>query len=228
MTSGFLPRTGVTILHGDDPESTVRLLRRLELSTDLDLEIVIGVPEGHVDVPALADGLRGRGTLASTDPTQAVPVCVNTILANFVDKGVQYAWILSPELLPASPALAILARQMIQMPDCAVVGPRVFQDVAGRPVIWSDGGVVSAEGPVRRLSAGVSKEQAPRAGAVDVEAVPFPGSLYRLSAIAAVGALGGADIVDAHDVGWSDRARQAGWRVMAQRRAQAWLAGADA
>lgn len=227
MTLSFTPRTGVALFHGPNPKDTLRLLRRLELGSDLDLEIIIGVPEGHVDVPALADGLRGRGTLRSIDPSLSVPAGANVILADMIGKGIQYAWILGPELRPTPATLSILTRHMARMPDCAAVGPRILQHTDSRPVIWSDGGVVSGDGQVGRISAGVKWSGAPKARAVDVDAVPFPGSLYRVSAVATLGPFGDSDIVDGHDVGWSNRARRAGWRVMVQRRARSRLVGVD-
>lgn len=204
MTLGFTPRTGVTVIHGSNPDDTLRLLSCLEMGDDLDLEIVIGVHEGHPDVPALADGMHGRGTLRSIDPTLSVPAGADLIIADMVGKGTQYAWILSPSVRPAPTALKFLTKHLAQVPDCAVVGSRMG-----------------------RLSTGVNKSQAPKARPVDVESVPFIGSLYRVSAVATLGRFGDADIVDEHDVGWSNRARRAGWRVMMHRRAELELGGLD-
>jgi hypothetical protein len=147
----------------------------------------------------LADGLGGRGTLRSIDPALSVSAGANLTIAELVDKGILFAWILGSGLRPQPAALSILTRHMASVPDCAVVCPRF------RRVVDS--------GPAAKRSARQS-----RTG--DVEAVPFFGSLYRALAIGAVGPFGDADIVDGYDRGWSDRARLAGWRVMMNGRAQ--------
>ena len=227
MALTFTPRTGVAIMHGSSLANTLRALRLLELSADLDLEIVVGVRMGDADESALATGLRGRGVLLPVDPTVSDSTAWNTALAGMVDKGSQYAWIISPELVIEKWTLRVLTKHMTVVPDCAVVSPRIMQSAQPRSLIWSDGGAVSPEGTVSRLSAGLLGKRAPRARAVDVDAVHRVGSLYRISAMETVGPFADGDEVDGHDVGWSDRVRRHGWRVMVERRAEAVLEGAD-
>ena len=227
MALTFTPRTGVAIMHGSSLANTLRALRLLELSADLDLDIVVGVRVGDADEPALAAGLRGRGGLLPVDPTVSDSMACNVALAGMVDKGNQYAWIVSPELLIQKWTLRLLTKHMTFVPDCAVVSPRIMQSAQPRSLIWSDGGAVSPDGAVSRLSVGLRRKRAPRASAVDVDAVHRVGSLYRISAMETVGPFADGDEVDGHDVGWSDRVRSKGWRVMVQRRAQAVLEGAD-
>lgn len=227
MALTFTPRTGVAIMHGSSLANTLRTLRLLELSADLDLEIAVGVRRGDPDESALAAGLRGRGVLLPVDPTVSDSTACNTALAGMVDRGNQYAWIISPDLAIQKWTLRLLTRHMTVVPDCAVVSPRIMQSARPRSLIWSDGGAVSPDGAVSRLSAGLSRKRAPRPSAVDVDAVHRVGSLYRVSAVERMGTFADGDAVDGHDVGWSDRARRHGWRVMVQRRAEAVLEGAD-
>jgi len=134
---------------------------------------------------------------------------------------------MSPELVIETWTLGVLTRHMRLVPDCAVVSPRIMASAHPRSHIWSDGGAVSPDGAVRRLSAGLSRKRAPRGGAKDVDAIHRVGSLYRISAAEALGPFADDDEVDGHDIGWSGRARRDGWRVMVQRRARLALEGAD-
>jgi hypothetical protein len=227
MALTFTPRTGVAIMHGSSLANTLRALRLLEMSTDLDLDIVVGVRMGDPDESALAAGLRGRGALLPVDPPVSDSAGWDTALAGMVGKGNQYAWIISPDLVIGKRTLRFLTKHMTVVPDCAVVSPRIMQSAQPRAPIWSDGGAVSPDGAVTRLSAGLRRKRAPRARAVDVDAVHRVGSLYRVSAMEAVGLFADGDEVDGHDVGWSNRVRSNGWRVMVQRRAEAVLEGAD-
>lgn len=227
MALTYTPRTGVAIMHGSSVADTLRALRLLELSADLDLDIVVGIRVGDPDQSALATGLRGRGVLLPIDPTVSDSIAWNAAVAGMVDKGTKYAWIISPELVIEKRTLRLLTKHMTAVPDCAVVGPRIMQSAQPRSPIWSDGGAVSPEGAVSRLSAGLRRQRAPRTRAVDVDAVHRVGSLYRISAMETVGPFADGDDVDGHDVGWSDRVRSNGWRVMVQRRAEAVLEGAD-
>lgn len=227
MALTFTPRTGVAIMHGSSLANTLRALRLLEMSTDLDLEIVVGVRMGDPDESALTAGLRGRGVLLPVDPAASDSAVWDTALVGMVDQGNQYAWIISPELLIDRRALRHLTKHMTVVPDCAVVSPRIMQSAQPRAPIWSDGGAVSSDGAVTRLSAGLRRKRAARDRAVDVDAVHRVGSLYRISAMETVGLFADGDEVDGHDVGWSDRVRSNGWRVMVQRRAEAVLEGAD-
>lgn len=227
MALTYTARTGVSIMHGSSLANTLRAVRLLELCDDLDLDIVVGVRADDPAESALAAGLRGRGALLAVDPALSNTKACNTALAGMVDNGTQFAWIISPELVIENWTLGPLTRHMTLVPDCAVVSPRIMQDAQPKPLIWSDGGAVSPDGAVRRLSAGLSVSRAPQARAADVDAVCRIGSLYRISALQAVGPFTDGDEVDGHDVGWSYRARRDGWRVMVQRRARPVLEGVD-
>lgn len=227
MALTFTPRTGVSIMHGSSLAHTLRALRLLELCGDLDLDIVVGVRADDPDRPALAEGIRGRGALLPVDPALSDSTAGNPALAGMVDKGNEYAWIISPELVVERWTLGLLTKHMTLVPDCAVVSPRIMQYAHPKPLIWSDGGAVSPDGAVRRIAAGLSRARAPRNRAADVDAVHRVGSLYRISAVETVGQFVDGDEVDGHDVGWSDRARRDGWRVMVQRQSHAVLEGVE-
>lgn len=225
MALTFTPRTGVSLMHGSSVADTLRALRLLELCGDLDLDIVVGVRADDPDRTALADGIRGRGALLPVDPALPAGTAGNLALTGMVNHGREYAWILSPELVVEQWTLGLLTKHMAQVPDCAVVSPRIMRQAHPKPLIWSDGGVVSSDGAVRPISAGLSRTKAPRAKAADIDAVHRVGSLYRTRALETVGLFVDGDEVDGHDVGWSDRARRNGWRVMVQRRSIAVLEG---
>lgn len=227
MAVTYTARTGVSIMHGSSLANTLRALRLLELCGDLDLDIVVGVRTDHPDRSSLADGIRGRGALLPVDPALSDSTAANSALAGMVDKGNEYAWIVSPELVVERWTLGVLTKHMTLEPDCAVVSPRIMRSAHPKPLIWSDGGAVSPDGTVRRIAAGLTRARAPRARAADVDAVHRVGSLYRISALETVGSFLDGDEVDGHDVGWTDRARRDGWRVMVQRRSQAVLEGAE-
>lgn len=227
MALTFTPRAGVSIMHGSSLDDTLRSLRLLELSGDLDLTAVVGIREGDPHRSALVDGMRGRGTILPIVPTASDAEAHNAVLTELVRRDVQYVWTLRPELVIGSWTLGVLTKHMTAVPDCAVVGARIMRFAEPQPLIWSDGGTVSVNGSVKRLSAGLSRRQAPKAKPVDVDAVHRAGSLYRVAALQTVGLFGDDDEVDGHDVGWSDRARQAGWRVMVQRRARPQLEGVN-
>lgn len=227
MALTFTPRTGVSLMHGSSLANTLRALRLLELCGDLDLDIVVGVRADDPDRSALSDGIRGRGVLLPVDPALSESTSGNPALAGMVDKGNEYAWIISPELVVERWTLGLLTKHMALVPDCAVVSPRIMQSAHPKPLIWSDGGALSSDGAVRRISAGLRRGRAPRTRVADVDAVHRVGSLYRISAMETVGPFVDGDDVDGHDVGWSDRARRGGWRVMAQRRSQAVLEGVE-
>jgi GT2 family glycosyltransferase len=225
MALTFTPSTGVSIVHGTSLDDTVRLLRLLELSNDLDLEIVVAVRGGAADEPALVDRLQGRGSIQAVPPGASDAAAHNAVLARIVERGSQYAWVLRPELIIERPTLGQLIRQMKVRPDCAVVGARILQSGGPQPRIWSDGGAVSPDGSFKRHSAGLKLSTAPKAKPTDVDAVCRTGALYRVAALESVGLFGEGDEVDGHDVHWSDRARRAGWRVIVQRRAAPTLEG---
>ena len=194
MTLTFTARTGVSLIHESTVEDTLRLVRQLELGDDLDLDIAIGVRDGHPDQSALVDGLRGRGAVLPIDPACSVTEAHNRALARMVDKGNQFAWILSHELLLEPRTLGVLTKHMRVVPDCAVVSPYV------------------------------TRSDAPKRKAVDVDAGHWVGSLYRTAALERIGLFDDGDVVEGHDVGWSGRARGAGWRVMTHRKARLTLA----
>jgi GT2 family glycosyltransferase len=227
MALTFTPRTGVSLLHNSRVEDTLRTLRLLELSSDLDLHVVVGVRDGDADQPALSDGLRGRGTILTVDPDASDAGVHNAIIATFAEQGSQYAWILRPDLTFGQWTLGLLTRHMTRVPDCGVVGARIMQAGEPRKVIWSDGATMSATGSLTRASAGLNRSKATKAKPVDVDAVCRIGALYRVAALESVGPLDDDDLIDNHDVRWSESARRAGWRVMVQRRAHPTLEGLD-
>ena len=227
MALTFTPRTGVSIVHGPNLDDTVRLLRLLEMSADLDLEIMVAVRGGAADEPALVDRMQGRGSIATVPPGASDAEAHNAIMTGLVNRGCEFAWILRPELLVEPLTLGQLVRHMRKVPDCGVVGARIMQFGVPESLIWSDGAAVSVDGSIKRHSAGLSRSRAPKGKSVDVEAVCRAGALYRVAALEAVGLFVDGDEVEGHDVHWSDRARRAGWRVMVQRRARPTLEGVN-
>jgi GT2 family glycosyltransferase len=191
MALTFTPRTGVSIVHGSSVDDTVRLLRLLELSHDLDLETVVEIRDGAGDASALANRMDGRASILTVPAGASDAEAHNAILARIMERGSQFAWILAPELVIEPLTLGTLVRHLRKVPDCAVVGANI---------------------DMTRSLARTTK-------AADVEAVVRTGALYRVATLESVGLFGDNDVVDGHDAQWSARARQAGWRVMVHRAA---------
>ena len=224
----FVPRTVVSLTHGRDVAATLRSVRALELSTDLDLDIIVLHQGNHGNEhAALVNGLQGRGSVLQVDEAASDADLANAAVARAVDAGSRFVWFLSPSITIETWTLGRLIRYANTVPECAVVGPRIMQP--GRPepiIIWSDGGVVSPSG-VTRHSADRSRHKLAKARPVDMDAVERVGALYRAAAFEAVGPFDDSDEVDGHDVGWCDRARKAGWRTVVQQRARLTLEPSD-
>lgn len=227
MSLTYTPRTGVSLLHEDDLDQTMRCVRMLELGSDLDLDLVVVTrAEGAADREALVAGLRDRGRVVPAS-TASADEAHNVALAGFVDQGSSYAWVLRPNLAIAEWLLGFLVRHLEKTPDCAVVGNRVTLGDGTDAPIWSDGGSVTSAGEVVRLSAGLRRGRAPKREPAEVDAVYRPGSLYRVSTLETVGLFAAGDTVDGHDVGWCARARAAGWHTDVHRRARIGLERSD-
>lgn len=224
----FVPRTVVSLTHDRDVAATLRSVRALELSTDLDLDIIVLHQGDHGNEhAALVNGLQGRGSVLQVDEAASDADLANAAVARAVDAGSRFVWFLSPSITIETWTLGRLIRYANTVPECAVVGPRIMQP--GRPepiIIWSDGGVVSPSG-VTRHSADRSRHKLAKARPVDMDAVERVGALYRAAAFEAVGPFVVSDEVDGHDVGWCDRARKAGWRTVVQQRARLTLEPSD-
>lgn len=204
MPLRFVPRTGVSLLHGSDVAATLRCVRSLELSDDLDLAITVVLRGADVtDRDDLEAGLRGRGSVVAVDAGAGAIEAHAAAVERMAADGVTFAWLLDPELVVDPWTLGRLVKHMGRVPDCAVVG-------------------------ILRTTTGRFGDRAGPAPAADVDAVDLAGSLFRCAAWQALGPLGPADEVDGLVPGWCDRARRAGWRVMVHRRAHVVLEAADA
>jgi len=225
----FVPRTVVSLTHSRDVAATLRSVRALELSTDLDLDIIVLHQGDHGNEhAALVNGLQGRGSVQQVDAGATDADLANVAVARAVDVGSRFVWFLSPSITIETWTLGRLIRYAKTVPECAVVGPRIMQPGQPEPIIiWSDGGVVSPSGNVTRQSAGRSRHKLAKARPVDMDAVERVGALYRTVALEAVGPFDFSDDVDGHDVGWCDRARKAGWRTVVQQRARLTLESSD-
>jgi GT2 family glycosyltransferase len=225
----FVPRTVVSLTHGRDVAATLRSVRALELSTDLDLDIIVLHQGDHGNEhAALVNGLKGRGSVLQVDAAATAADLANVAVDRAVEVGSRFVWFLSPSITIETWTLGRLIRYANTVPDCAVVGPRIMQPGEPEPlIIWSDGGVASPSGRVTRQSAGRSRHKLAKARPVDMDAVERAGALYRTVALEAVGPFDASDDVDGHDLGWCHRARKAGWRTVVQQRARLTLESSD-
>lgn len=217
----FVPRTVVSVTHSGDVAATLRTVRALELSTDLDLEVVVLRRRGTIsEHAALLDGMQGRGAVLGIDADATNAALANVAATHAVAVGSRFLWFLPPGIAIETWTLGRLVKYAVTVPECAVVGPRIMRPGKDEPVIWSDGGAVSATGLITRHAAGQPRDKVAKARAVDVHAVERRGALYRTAALEGVGLFDVADEIDGCDVGWCARARAAGWRVVVQQRAR--------
>jgi hypothetical protein len=223
----YVPRTVVSLTRGGDVAATLRGVHALELSPDLDLDIVVlHQGDNGNEHAVLVDGLQGRGSVVQVKEAATDADLANVAVARAVDVGSRFVWFLSPSITIETWTLGRLIKYANAAPECAVVAPRIMQP-GPADVIWSDGGVLTPSGNVTRQSAGRSRHKLGKARAVDMDAVERVGALYRTVALEAVGMFAVSDEVDGYDVGWCDRARKAGWRTVVQQRARLTLEPSD-
>ena len=183
LSPSFVPRTLVNINHEGDLAVTLRLVRSLELSNSLDLEILVTVRGvDAADRRVLTEGLRGRASLLEL-PNSASDADASNAAIRACGRPRQ-SFCLAPSCARMSIepwTLGHLTKRLNALPECAVVAP---------------------------LGRGRGRKRS-----VDVDALPYAGSLFRVAAWEAAGPFRESD-QHGGDAAWCARVGAAGWRVM--------------
>ncbi|WP_183407903.1 glycosyltransferase family 2 protein [Nocardioides marmoriginsengisoli] len=215
------PRTtGVVILNYGDPGDTLRCLRSLENSTDLDMDILV-VNNGPEDAlhEELVREVGSRASVISTGDNLGYAAGNNLGISWVMERGCDLVWILNPDTLVAPTTLAILREHLDATPDCGMVGPRLV--LPGKPPrIWFDGGLVDlATAVTEHVNLGVPVRKAPAPVVRDADYVTGASLLVRRLVVEQVGPIPDQYFLYCEEVDWCRRVAAAGWRVMVDQRA---------
>lgn len=210
------------ILNFGDPTDTLACLASLELSDDLDLDVVV-VDNGPADDghDRLRREVGGRAEVVATGANLGYAAGNNLGIARVLERGCDQVWILNPDTVVQPNTLVRLNRRLEKSPDCGIVGPRLLMP-GDPPRIWSDGGMIDREahGDVHHLNAGRLVDDYPPGAAHDVDYVTGASLLVRRLVVEQIGPIPEDYFLYFEETDWCLRARTAGWRVMVEPRAR--------
>lgn len=210
------------ILNFGDPTDTLACLASVELSDDLDLEVVV-VDNGPADRrhEELRTAVGDRAEVLATGDNLGYAAGNNVGIARVLDRGCDLVWILNPDTVVEPGTLPALVERLERTPDCGMVGPRLLRP--GRPErIWSDGGMLDwdAHGEVHHLHGGELVDEHPPERAFDVDYVTGASLLVRRLVVEEIGPIPEEYFLYYEETDWCVRAGRAGWRVMVDPQAQ--------
>jgi GT2 family glycosyltransferase len=210
------------VLNHGDPDDTLGCLDALEMSTDLDLDIVVvdNAPEGPAH-DLLRAGVGRRAEVIASGDNLGYAGGNNLGIARLLERGVEQVWLLNPDCHVEPTTLRRLRRVLESRPRCGVVGARLV--LPGEPPrIWYDGGrVVRHTGVTRHVHHGLLEADNPPSGPQVTGYVTGACFLVRSQALAEVGLLPERYFMYYEETDWCLRARAAGWRSVVQPRARA-------
>jgi GT2 family glycosyltransferase len=212
--------TGVVILNHGDHGDTLTCLESLELSDDLDLDIVV-VDNGPAteEHQALRAAVGSRATTIATGDNLGYAAGNNVGIARLLERDCDLVWILNPDTIVEPSTLPRLREHLADVPDCGVVGPRILLADRPHPTIWFDGGVVDRTlGSTAHINQGKRVGDAPPVTA-DVDYVTGASMLVRRSMIEHIGPIPSRYFLYYEEVDWCLRAQASGWRTMIHRAA---------
>lgn len=213
--------TGVVILDQGDHSDTLTCLDSLELSDDLDLDLVVvdngPVTEAH---QALQTAVGRRAETIATGGDLGYAAGNNIGIARLLERDCDLVWILNADTIVEPSTLSQLRAHLAQVPDCGVVGPRILCADRDPEAIWSDGGVVDRESGAagHRRPGGHHDSGAPTV--LDVDYVTGASMLVRRAVIEDIGSIPTRYFLYYAEVDWCLRAQASGWRTMIHRPAR--------
>ena len=214
-------RTGVVVLNYGHPGDTWACLDSLEMSRELDLDIVVvdNAPEG-ADHDRLREGVGRRAEVVASGANLGYAGGNNLGIARLLDRGVDDVLLLNPDTRIEPSTLTRLRRVLDNRPRCGVVGPRmVFPGTPAR--IWFDGGRVNAEtGSTHHHGRGRLESELPPRRARRCDYVTGAALFARATTFRDVGLLPERYFMYYEETEWCLRARDAGWDSMVQPRAR--------
>jgi GT2 family glycosyltransferase len=214
-------RTGVVLLNYGDPQDTWECLDSLEMSLDLDLDIVVvdNAPEGP-EHDRLREGVGRRAEVVASGGNLGYAGGNNLGVARLLDRGVESLLLLNPDTRIEPNTLTRLRHVLDNRPRCGVVGPRlVFPGTPAR--IWFDGGMVDREtAATRHRRQGRLEAEVPPRRARPTDYVTGAALLARADTFHDVGLLPERYFLYYEETEWCLRARDAGWVSMVQPRAR--------
>ena len=218
MTSA---RTGVVVLNFGDPHDTWGCLDALEMSDELDLEVVVvdNAPPGPAH-DRLREGVGRRAEVVASGGNLGYAGGNNLGIARLLDRGVDSVLLLNPDTRIEPDTLTRLRRVLENHPGCGVVGPRLV--LPGTPTrIWFDGGKVDrATAATRHRGHGRLETAVPPGGPRRTDYVTGAAVLARADTFHEVGLLPERYFMYYEETEWCLRAADAGWTSMVQPRAR--------
>jgi GT2 family glycosyltransferase len=214
-------RTGVVLLNFGDPHDTWDCLDSLEMSHDLDLDIV--VVDNAQPGPAhdrLRAGVGRRAEVVASGDNLGYAGGNNLGITRLLDRGVESVLMLNPDTRIEPDTLTRLHRVLDKRPTCGVVGPRLV--LPGTPArIWFDGGKVN------RTTAATwhrrhrrDESEVPPRGARRTDYVSGAALLARAETFRDVGLLPERYFMYYEETEWCLRAADAGWTSIVQPQAR--------
>jgi hypothetical protein len=215
-------RTGVVVLSYHNPSDTWGCLDALEMSRDLDLDIVVvdNAPLG-AEHERLREGVGRRAEVVATGDNLGYAAGNNVGIRRLLDRGVENVWLLNPDCHVEPTTLPRLLRVLDSRRRCGVVGARLV--LPSDPArIWYDGGRVDREtAATRHRHQGRPESGTPPTKPRSTGYVTGACFLARARALEEVGLLPERYFMYYEETDWCLRARRAGWNAMVQPRARA-------
>jgi GT2 family glycosyltransferase len=216
-------RTGVVVLNHGAPDDTWACLDALEMSTDLDLDLVVvdNAPEGP-EHARLRAGVGRRAEVVASGDNLGYAAGNNIGIVRLLERGVEQVWLINPDCHVEPTTLRRMQGVLDSRPRCGVVGARLV--LPGEPArIWYDGGRVARRtGATSHRHHGLLESETPPSGALATGYVTGACFLVRAQALEDVGLLPERYFMYYEETDWCLRARAAGWRSVVQTRARAW------
>lgn len=218
MTSAH---TGVVVLNFGDPDDTWGCLDALEMSHDLDLDIVVVDNAAHGPAhDRLRAGVGRRAEVVASGGNLGYAAGNNLGIARLLDRGAGSILIINPDTRIEPDTLTRLKRVLDKRPRCGVVGPRMV--LPGTPTrIWFEGGKVDrTTAATRHRRHGRLESENPPRGARRTDYVSGAALLARADTFRDVGLLPERYFMYYEETEWCMRAAEAGWTSVVQSRAR--------
>jgi GT2 family glycosyltransferase len=211
----------VVVLNYGEPDDTWGCLDALEMSDDLDLDIV--VVDNASPGPAhdrLRAGVGRRAEVVASGDNLGYAGGNNIGIARVLDRGAGSVLMLNPDTRIEPDTLTRLRRVLDKRPRCGVVGPRLV--LPGRPTrIWFEGGKVDrGTAATRHRRHGRLEKEVPPRGPRRTDYVSGAALLARADTIRDVGLLPERYFMYYEETEWCLRAADAGWTSVVQPRAR--------
>jgi GT2 family glycosyltransferase len=215
-------RTGVVVLNYGEPDDTFGCLDALEMSKDLDLDIVVvdNGPEGLAH-DRLRAGVGRRAEVLASGHNLGFGAGTNLGISRLLEREVEHVWLLNPDCHVEPATLRRLLRVLDARPHCGVVGGRLV--LPGEPArVWYDGGRVDpSNGATGHRHHGRLEAELPPDAPHPTRYVTGACFLARTRAFEEVGLLPERYFMYYEETEWCLRARAAGWGSVVQPRARA-------